>query len=356
MMKEVKFQPDYTNLLKVMYNQKPDYLPLYEHHIDAPFISKYINEKVEIVTNNSSDLDEYFRKTIHFWIEHGYDAFDYEAGICDIIPGHGAILGGISGPIQTREDFERYPFNEIPHIFWNTYKPRLDAIRRVLPEGMKAYGGCGYGIFETAQDLVGYENLCVMQYLEPELFTDLFNKIGDVYVELWTKMVDEYADIFVFFRMGDDLGHKTATMLEPDTIRQFILPQHKRVIDVVHNRGKKFLLHSCGNIFEIMPDILANGIDAKHSNEDQICPYKVWIDKYADKIGLLGGFDMNFLILNPYDVVYQKVLEEGTLFRSITNGYGLGSGNSIPDYMSIDGFRAMTDAVKEIRRREKQLM
>ena len=65
---------------------------------------------------------------------------------------------------------------------------------------------------------------------------------------------------------------------------------------------------------------------------------------------------MNFLILNPYDVVYQKVLEEGTLFRSMANGYGLGSGNSIPDYMSIDGFRAMTDAVKEIRRREKQLI
>ena len=72
-------------------------------------------------------------------------------------------------------------------------------------------------------------------------------------------------------------------MLEPDTIRQYILPQHKRVIDVVHSAGKKFLLHSCGNIFEIMPDILANGIDAKHSNEDQICPYQVWIEKYADK-------------------------------------------------------------------------
>ena len=30
----------------------------------------------------------------------------------------------------------------------------------------------------------------------------------------------------------------------------------------------------------------------------------------------------------------------------------LGSGNSIPDYMQIDGFEAMVDAVKEIRRRE----
>ena len=195
-------------------------------------------------------------------MEHGYDAFDYEAGICDIIPGHGAILGGMQGPIQAREDFEKYPFDEIPVIFWDTYKPRLDTIRKVLPKGMKAYGGCGYGIFETAQDLVGYESLCIMQYLDPDLFADLFSRIGDMYVELWTRMVVEYSDIFVFFRMGDDLGHKTATMLEPDTIRRFILPQHKRVIDVVHGGGKKFLLHSCGNIFEIMPDILANGIDA----------------------------------------------------------------------------------------------
>ena len=69
---------------------------------------------------------------------------------------------------------------------------------------------------------------------------------------------------------------------------------------------------------------------------------------------LFGGFDMNFLILNPYDTVYQKVLEEGTLFRSMANGYALGSGNSIPDYMSIEGFNAMIDAVKEIRRRENK--
>lgn len=112
-------------------------------------------------------------------------------------------------------------------------------------------------------------------------------------------MVREYSDIFVFFRMGDDLGHRTATMLEPDTIRQFILPQHKKVIDIIHAGNKKFLLHSCGNIFEVMPDIIDMGIDAKHSNEDQIAPYDTWIDNYSDKIGLFGGFDMNYLICIP---------------------------------------------------------
>ncbi|WP_304518314.1 uroporphyrinogen decarboxylase family protein, partial [Candidatus Symbiothrix dinenymphae] len=199
-----------------------------------PFISKCIGEKLEIVSNTPAELEDYFRKTIHFWTDNGYDAFAYEAAICEIIPGHGAILGGMLGPIQTREDFEKYPFDDIPRIFWETYTPRLEAIRKVLPAGMKAYGGCGYGIFESAQDLVGYEPLCIMQYLDPDLFTDLFNKIGDIFVVLWEKMVKEYGDIFAFHRMGDDLGYKTATMLEPDTIRRFILPQHKRVIDVVH--------------------------------------------------------------------------------------------------------------------------
>lgn len=277
------FKPDYTNIIKVLYNQRPDYLPLYEHHIDAPFISKVIGEKLEIGSDNPADLECFYRKVTSFWVKNGYDAFDYEDAICEIFPGHGAIFGGRPGPIQTREDFEKYPFNELPEIFWKKYTPHLQTIRKIMPKGMKAYGGCGYGIFESAQDLVGFESLCVMQYIDPDLFRDVFLKIGDLYTTLWTKMVHEYSDIFVFFRMGDDLGHKTSTMLEPDTIRQHILPNYKRVIDIVHRGNKKFLLHSCGNIFDLMPDIISQGIDAKHSNEDQIARFERWINLYGGK-------------------------------------------------------------------------
>ncbi len=53
---------------------------------------------------------------------------------------------------------------------------------------------------------VGYESLATLQYADSELFTDLFLRIGDLYVELWTEMCRRYGNIFVFFRMGDDLG------------------------------------------------------------------------------------------------------------------------------------------------------
>ena len=346
------FQPDYQNLLSVLNNQRPKRLPLYEHHIDLPFISKVLGTELILTKGNLAGLKDYYREIIGFWLDMTYDGFDFEAAICDILPGHGAIMGGMKGPIQTREDFEKYPWAEIPKIFKETYSPHFEAIRATLPPGMKAYGGCGYGIFEASQDLVGYEPLCIMQLMDPDLFADLFVKIGDLWCELWSWVIENYSDIFVFYRMGDDLGHKTSTMLDPEVIRQHILPQFKRIIDLVHSSGKKFLLHSCGNIFPLMDDIIGLGIDAKHSNEDQIAPFETWIKNYNDRIGLFGGFDLNLLVLETPETIYNTVLKQGTVYRNTAKGYGLGSGNSIPGYIPVEGFSAMIKAVQTIRRIE----
>ena len=163
-------------------------------------------------------------------------------------------------------------------------------------------------------------------------------------------MVRRYSDLFVFFRMGDDLGFKNSTLLPPETIIEHILPQYRRVIDIVHRGGRKFLLHSCGNIFSIMEEILACGIDAKHSNEDQIAPFEEWIERYNDRIGLFGGIDVDVLCQHSYDEVFRRVLEAGTRYRSMTRGWGLGTGNSIPEYVPVDGFMGMIDAAREIRK------
>lgn len=344
------FSPDYRHLLQVLHNQKPSRLCLYEHIVDPVFMSKYLGEDIALQGTGKSDYEAYHAGMARFWLKASYDAIAYEGWICDILPGHGAIKGGMPGPIQTRQDFESYPFEEIPEIFWRTYTPHLEAMKSTLPPGMKAYGGCGNGIFEISEDLVGYEYLAVMQYLDPELFADIYVRIGDVMISLWREMIDRYSDVFAFFRMGDDLGFKTSTLLEPETIRSHIFPQYRRVIDLIHSRGKKFLLHSCGNIFSVMDDLIELGIDAKHSNEDQIASFDKWIELYGSRIGLMGGIDVNTLCLGSYEEVYDKVLEDATRFRRDAKGWALGSGNSIADYVPVDGFQAMIDAAHEIRK------
>jgi len=129
-----------------------------------------------------------------------------------------------------------------------------------------------------------------------------------------------------------------------------VFPQYRRVIDLVHQAGRPFIYHSCGCIFEIMEDAIAMGIDAKHSNEDAIAPFERWLNDYGERIGLLGGFDMDFLCAQGESDVYSAVLEQGAAVRAAPRGYALGSGNSIPDYGPIEHDLAMIRAARDLRR------
>jgi len=347
------FQPNYKNFEDVMKNIRPARLPIYEHIISANIMEIIMDDKfTDLYTGDAKDINEYFHRYCDFFKTMTYDTVSFEMCISSILPGHGAINGGMAGPIQNRDDFEKYPWDDIPTLFWNDAEKYFDALIENIPEGMKAVGGIGNGVFELSEDLVGLEYLPFIQIDDPELYADLFNKIGDLMISIWKPFLDKYKDAFVACRFGDDLGFKSSLLTNPITIRQNIIPQYKKIIDMIHNAGKPFLWHSCGCIFEIMDDIIALGINAKHSNEDAIAPYSKWINDYGDQIGLLGGFDMDFLCQKSPEDVFETVVESGKEYRKTANGYALGSGNSIPDYVPVDNYLAMIEAAQEIRERE----
>ncbi|MFW6414061.1 MAG: uroporphyrinogen decarboxylase family protein [Verrucomicrobiota bacterium] len=346
------FQPDYNYFSEVMYNRRPQRMPLYEHTVSAEIMEKILDaDFAELEQGSGSDLTEYFRQHCRFFQKMTYDTVSYEVRISDILPGPIALTGG-KGPIQTREEFDSYPWREIPVLYWQQATPRFDALRAALPEGMKAVGGVGNGVFELAEALVGLEYLPFIQIDDPELYTSIFNAIGEMMATIWQKFMRDYGDIFVAGRFGDDLGFKSSLLTNPITVRDNILPQYRQIIDIVHANGGLFLWHSCGCIFEVMEDVIALGIDAKHSNEDAVAPFDKWIELYGDRIGLLGGFDMDFLCLKSETEIYEAVLEQGQHFRATANGYALGSGNSIPEYVPVENYLAMVKAGQEIRRRE----
>jgi hypothetical protein len=76
------FTPDYNHVLDVLYNRKPKRLPLYEHHIELPFINKCVDKEIVLNGNSQEDYNEYYAQLICFWKDYTYDAFDFEAGVC----------------------------------------------------------------------------------------------------------------------------------------------------------------------------------------------------------------------------------------------------------------------------------
>ena len=75
-----QFQPNANNILDVLYNKKPKYLPLYEHHIDIEFIEKFTGE--ELIGYRETEPEYFFKKVTEFWKNNTYDAFDFEPPTC----------------------------------------------------------------------------------------------------------------------------------------------------------------------------------------------------------------------------------------------------------------------------------
>lgn len=349
----MEFQNDYRHMLDVLSNRRPQRLPVYEHIIDPVIMEAILDVRfADCFQGEGADLGEFFTHYCRFWQEMTYDTVSFEVTITDLLPDHGAIYGGRAGPIQSRADFDAYPWDDLPRVYWAHAGPRFEALAQAMPPGMMALGGVGNGVLEISEDLVGFEHLAYMQADDPKLFADLYRKIGDLMADLWTTFLERYAGGYAVCRFGDDLGFKTSTLVSPTTIRQHIIPQYASVIGLVRDAGKPFLWHSCGKIFSVMDDVIALGIGAKHSNEDAIAPFDEWIARYGDRIGLLGGIDVDILCQNAPDVIVEDVVEKGTRFRHAANGYALGSGNSIPDYVPVGGYLAMIEAAQRIREAE----
>jgi len=351
MTEKKRFEPDYRHFLDVMQNRRPARLPLYEHIISAHTMEKILGVRfANLMNGDSRDIAEYFRQHCRFFREMTYDTVSYEVCIGMTLPGRMALCGG-QGPIQSRSDYNAYPWDTLPARYWSQAQPLLDALVAALPPGMKAVGGVGHGVFELAESLVGLEYLPFMEVDDPELYADLFRAIGNLMCAIWAEFMLRYGDRFVACRFGDDLGFRSSLLTHPRTVRKHILPQYRRIIAIIQGAGGRFLWHSCGCIFEIMDDVIALGIDAKHSNEDAIAPFDRWISDYGDRIALLGGFDMDFLCTQKPAVIREDVFERGGRYRDAANGYALGSGNSIPDYVPVDNYLAMVDAVQQLRAR-----
>jgi len=343
------FQPDYQNIVDAASNRAAKRLPLYEHVVNEDFIERMLNTTLRgLQREGESGMREYFRQYCRFYREMGYDTVTYEVCIGPAMPGSGSLGGHKPGEIQCRADYDKYPWDEIEQRFFDIAAPRYEALRAEMPAGMMGIGGVGNGIFECVQEITGYMDLCYIREDDPALFADLFRKVGETNLRIWKRFMREFGDIFCVLRFGDDLGFKSAPLLAAEDIRNHVIPAYKPIIDEVHSYGKKFLLHSCGNIFEVMDDLIAAGIDAKHSNEDIIAPFTDWVEKYGDKIGNFGGFDASELcLLSP------KEVEEYTLrVLHACEGHGgiaFSSGNSIPGYIPAENYLAMVNTVRKYR-------
>jgi uroporphyrinogen decarboxylase len=243
------------------------------------------------------------------------------------------------GIITTRGEYEAYKWPSLDQISMLA----LDYAAGCMPGGMKIvvlYNG----IYEDLSELMGTQHMAIKSIEEPDLVEDILEQL--------TRIAERAVDLSaahsgtgaIFY--SDDLGFKGGTTLSPRFLRKYYFPKLKRIADACHKNGKLFLFHSCGQVMAIMEDLIAAGIDARHSFEDSILPVEQWYDKFHDRLAILGGVDMDLMSRGTVEDVKRRtrqILEHCAL----GGGYCMGTGNSVANYIKIENYYAMLDETRK---------
>jgi uroporphyrinogen decarboxylase len=76
------------------------------------------------------------------------------------------------------------------------------------------------------------------------------------------KVCESVGDIVDILRFGDDLGMNNGLFMAPEKYQKLFKPYHTKLNDDVDSHsGMKTLLHSCGSLYPIIPDLIEAGYD-----------------------------------------------------------------------------------------------
>ncbi len=129
--------------------------------------------------------------------------------------------------------------------------------------------------------------------LEPERVATLLRRIEDLLAETIVQYARAGVDAVMF---PEDWGTQNALMIHPDTWRSVFKPGFRRLCAVAHDHGVKVLMHSCGKITAIIPDLIEAGIDLLQFDQPTL-----------HRIDVLGRFHGQITFWCPVDI--QKTLQ-----------------------------------------------
>ncbi len=183
----------------------------------------------------------------------------------------------VRGVIQSWEDLDSYT------------PPPLDDPARYAhlkeawgnSQDMYHLGGFPGFAFNITRYMRGFEQYLLDCAAEPEQV----NRLNDMAVSLVERIIDIYAEVGAdgIFTC-EDWGTQDMLLVSPEMWRKLFLPGFERIVSRAHDQGITVWMHSCGYVWEIIPDLIAVGVDVLQFDQQENYPLQRLADHFAGKV------------------------------------------------------------------------
>jgi uroporphyrinogen decarboxylase len=153
----------------------------------------------------------------------------------------------------------------------------------------------GFGLFERAWSLRGFENFLADIAGEPEFAADLIAALAEHQLQLLDRVLDLPVDGMMF---SDDWGGQQGVFIGPRRWRELLKPNVARLYARAKAKGKFVLTHCCGSITDILPDVIEIGLDVLESVQPEaqgMDPYELK-DRFGGRLTFWGGIGSQSIV------------------------------------------------------------
>lgn len=335
----------------MLLREEGDRVPLFEISIHADHRAAVLGRPVETPEDD-----------VAFWRRAGYDFVSMRSGVRSVVRGFHPVVkewqrvrsrtnGGDKegwvtyGIVCDRSEFEAFPWPEPEDLGgYNDYADMERHLKRLgdaLPDTMKVLAQLGY-IFMGAWQLMGFENFCFKLTEDPDLVSDVIDKLGASQMAVLEILLQHDAVGVIW--MPDDLCFNSGPLVAPRVYETYVYPWYVRLVERCHAANIPVGLHSDGDLTRLLPGLINCGFDAIHPFEPPINDIVAVKQRWGDRIAVAGNIDLTKTLCDgsPQDVEAEVREKAAKLVPG--GGWMVGSSNSIPSFVPHENYRALLAA------------
>ncbi|MHB1456457.1 MAG: uroporphyrinogen decarboxylase family protein [Armatimonadota bacterium] len=232
-------------------------------------------------------------------------------------------------------DGYRFPDGSTPGR-WESIK----YIRAKYPDHFVA--AVGSGLFESAWALCGFERY--LDYVAGE--QDFVEELTDLLVEYSCAVTSQLKGLGIDgIRFGDDWGFQDRLMMHPNTWRRLYKERYRRIYAAGRDAGLVVMIHSCGNITDILPDLIDVGVQVIHPLQPEAMDVTHCQREFGNDLTFWGGLgSQSTLPCGSPEDVRAEVLDRLELFAA--GGYILAPAGAAPTETPVENIAAIVEAAR----------
>ncbi len=253
-------------------------------------------------------------------------------------------------PLEDRDDLYSYRFPIVNDDLFDQIKE----IDKTILSNYYILFDFGWTLFERLWALRGFEKTLSDFYFRRKEINFLLDGILEFNIEVSNKVL-EIGHIDGVFT-GDDFGAQGGPLMSPIMWRDFFKTRYKKLWEIYKSKGVSIFHHSCGNIFEIIPDLVEIGMDVLAPIQPEAMDVKRLVKCFGRNISFFGGISTQRTLpfKSPQEV--KKEIKSRIEVLGENGGYIIAPSHEITSDCKSENFLILLETFKEYKEGKIQVL